>query len=831
MKAELELPPELAALADGDSLVFRQALAQALDKLAGQILAGDAGVEAVFTAVFHHLANRLFADDTAGLLALVARVGELPLRTAAARQQRLYFQAVAYFKQDQYEAALRAFDELLGQPGLDDYLRARALNARAVVCRVTGQLEAAMAGYRASLALWEALGDAHYQGIVRMNLGIIAYELRDYAGAEAHLRQAAEHFRAAGSGGWLATVQNEMGLVLRDQGRWDEALAAFAAFIAQRRDESDEDVGIGLANQGEVLLFKGDLAGAKAALQEARRRIVSQTYQCDHLLYLGLAEQAEGDLAAAQGYFAAALDLAQRIERREILPHAYYHLGDVLRRRGDDAGARAMWVRATAVIQATRTPLRDEALKISLLGRWQQVYEALVLHCLARGRPAAAFAWAERARARAFAEAVAPGVETSLPDVETSLWSVETSLWSVETSLWSVETSLSDAETSLSEGESLLWEEEAGLRLVQSLRLDQSVVLLSYFTTGVLEQDVPLLRAIPADNPLRAHLLLPARTLLFVVTRERLTAVLCPIDPNLFATQSPRGFEARRFLQTAVLERLRRDLLVPAALAARRVVVAPHGPLHRVPFAALLHAEGGPLLTLAPSAAIYAARRAAAAGQGCLAVGYDGDGRLQLAAAEAALVAGRLGGQVWVGAEAKKARLREAAGAYRWLHIACHGWFDEADPLASYLETGAGERLTAREILHEWRLAAELVTLSACETGVSQILRGDEPMGLVRALLAVGARAVLVTQWPVDDVATFLLMGRFYELIQAQESVDLAAALHRAQAWLQALTWAEAQTILDQYAITLPEDWGQRAAGERPFAGPVYWAGFVIVNG
>ena len=366
--------------------------------------------------------------------------------------------------------------------------------------------------------------------------------------------------------------------------------------------------------------------------------------------------------------------------------------------------------------------------------------------------------------------------------------------------------------------------------MVQSLRLDHSVVLLSYFTTGVLEQDVPLLRAIPADNPLRAHLLLPARTLLFVVTRERLTAVSCPIDPNLFATQSPRGFVATRFLQTAVLARLRRDLLVPAALAARRVIIVPHGPLHRVPFAALLHADDGPLLTFAPSAAIYAARRAAAAGQGCLAVGYDGDGRLRLAEAEAALVAGRLGGQVWAGPEAKKARLREAAGAYRWLHIACHGRFDEADPLASYLETGAGERLTAREILHEWRLAAELVTLSACETGVSQILRGDEPMGLVRAFLAAGARAVLVTQWPVDDLATFLLMGRFYGLIQAQAGVDLAAALHRAQSWLQALTRAEAQTILDQDAIALPENWGQMGAAERPFAPPVYWAGFILVG-
>jgi CHAT domain-containing protein len=198
-------------------------------------------------------------------------------------------------------------------------------------------------------------------------------------------------------------------------------------------------------------------------------------------------------------------------------------------------------------------------------------------------------------------------------------------------------------------------------------------------------------------------------------------------------------------------------------------------------------------------------------------------------------VAGLTGGEAWVGPQPKRERLRQAAGDRRWLHFACHGWFNHEAPLESYLETGAGERLTAREVLEDWRLQAELVTLSACQTGVSRILRGDEPMGLIRAFLYAGARAVLVTQWPVEDLPTFLLMQRFYSELQRAGSAGPAAALHAAQVWLRELTTAEIRGLL----AGLPA--GGSSAGEpdpladlpvdaHPFAYPRHWAAFILVG-
>ena len=115
-------------------------------------------------------------------------------------------------------------------------------------------------------------------------------------------------------------------------------------------------------------------------------------------------------------------------------------------------------------------------------------------------------------------------------------------------------------------------------------------VVLCYFTTGVLASDIPMLRAIPEDNPLRKHLLTPARTLLFVITKQHLGVHECPLDPNLLTMTSPRGHDAGRLLETAVLQHLCTVLLEVAdeIQHARQLYIVPHGPLHLVSFAALL---------------------------------------------------------------------------------------------------------------------------------------------------------------------------------------------------------------------------------------------------
>ena len=85
-------------------------------------------------------------------------------------------------------------------------------------------------------------------------------------------------------------------------------------------------------------------------------------------------------------------------------------------------------------------------------------------------------------------------------------------------------------------------------------------------------------------------------------------------------------------------------------------------------------------------------------------------------------------------------------------------------------------KLTVGE-LYSLRLNADLVTLSACETGLGQINSGDDVVGLTRGFLYAGTSSVVASLWQVDDEATSQLMIQFYsELAQKPKSEALRAA-------------------------------------------------------
>jgi len=169
----------------------------------------------------------------------------------------------------------------------------------------------------------------------------------------------------------------------------------------------------------------------------------------------------------------------------------------------------------------------------------------------------------------------------------------------------------------------------------------------------------------------------------------------------------------------------------------------------------------------------------------------------------------------------------ETAPGCHYLHFACRGSYDWWEPMRSSLTLAAGQKFTLSRLIAELDLgASRLVTLSACETGMTDIRRSpDEYLGLPAGLLQAGAPAVVGTLWPVEDLATGLLMERFYRYLLGHASdrpLPAASALRAAQCWLR-----------DASAEALREEGGDAAAaleqapaGDTPFAHPYYWAGF-----
>ncbi|MEU7118911.1 CHAT domain-containing protein [Streptomyces zaomyceticus] len=216
--------------------------------------------------------------------------------------------------------------------------------------------------------------------------------------------------------------------------------------------------------------------------------------------------------------------------------------------------------------------------------------------------------------------------------------------------------------------------------------------------------------------------------------------------------------------------------------------LVPDGPLHDLPLHAV-EVDGTPLgernpLCVTPSASLLRHRlgQDPDAGVRRALIMADPDGDLPHARAEAHLIGGLLpDAEVHTGTSATRRRLLErlSSESYDVLHLACHYGVDRTRPSGSAIRL-ADARLTVEDFLSV-RLDGSLVVVSGCETGAQQYRKGNELIGLGRALLSAGARGVIVSQWAVNDVSTALLMAVLYRELGRGRPVVTALSTARSQ--------------------------------------------------
>jgi CHAT domain-containing protein len=131
--------------------------------------------------------------------------------------------------------------------------------------------------------------------------------------------------------------------------------------------------------------------------------------------------------------------------------------------------------------------------------------------------------------------------------------------------------------------------------------------------------------------------------------------------------------------------------------------------------------------------------------------------------------------------------LSQPVSEYKIIHFATHGLIDEAHPqlsgivLSQFTETGETRNGVLRlQDIYGLNLAADLVVLSACETGIGKEVKGEGLASLNNAFMQVGAKSVLSSLWKVDDYATVELMKHFYKSL-ADGDLSAAQALRQAQ--------------------------------------------------
>ncbi len=166
---------------------------------------------------------------------------------------------------------------------------------------------------------------------------------------------------------------------------------------------------------------------------------------------------------------------------------------------------------------------------------------------------------------------------------------------------------------------------------------------------------------------------------------------------------------------------------------------------------------------------------------------------------ELAAIGGLFGssGRALVRQLATEAAVRELADQAPLLHFACHGLVDPRRPMSSALvlsraapaapeelrDPATDGLLQAWEVVEDLRLDADCVVLSACETGVGQVIAGEGVIGLTRAFFHAGTRSVVVSLWPIADQSTARLMAASYRGLKEGKRRDEALMRAKLELW------------------------------------------------
>ena len=269
------------------------------------------------------------------------------------------------------------------------------------------------------------------------------------------------------------------------------------------------------------------------------------------------------------------------------------------------------------------------------------------------------------------------------------------------------------------------------------------------------------------------------------------------------------------------------------------IVIVPDGSLHSIPFEALVDPKGAYAaqrltISAAPSASVYLALkttpRARAATKPFLGIAYSPEPKHELASSstrglfdsrgtnlsslpfareEIVTAAGTLGpGTVILEGDAatETAFKAQPLQDFKIIHLAAHAVGNEVEPDRAALilgtGTGADDGLWQAREIRRTRLSADVVVLSACETGVGRLQGQEGVMNLARAFLTAGAKSVVASLWSVEDRSTATLMESFYHHLAA--GLNVSEALRQAQ-------------------LDFIRDYGARAY-------PYLWAGFRIIG-
>jgi CHAT domain-containing protein/tetratricopeptide (TPR) repeat protein len=644
--------------------------------------------------------------------------------------------------------------------------------------------------HQQSLVIAREIKDRQGEGNALGNLGTVYRNLGDYTKSIDYQQQRLAIAREIKDRNGEGQSLGNLGNAYRDLGDYAKAINYQQQSLAIAREIKDRNgEGQSLGNLAAAYSYLGDYTKAIEYYQQSlaiAREIKDRQGEGQSLGSLGLVYQTLGDYAKAIDYQQQSLAISRKIKDLFGEGQNLNNLGSVLQKSGKFAEAEKILRAGVEVLESIRGKLgKNDSYKVSIFEEQAKTYRTLQKVLIAQNKTKEALEISERGRSRAFVELLT--------------------------------SRLSDKNTGQIP-------EKPTLSLLQQIAKQQNAILVEY---SIIYDSFKIQgKQETQDSELYIWVIKPTGEVTFrkadlkpLWQKEKTT-----LDNLVTTSRNSIGARGTAFRGIKVtynpnapkaknnLKRLHELLINPIAdllpkNSNNRVIFIPQSSLFLVPFAALQDANGKYLIEkhtilTSPSIQVLDLTRKQKQrtgtkpiqGKDTLIVGNPtmpsvapkiGETPQQLiplpgAEREANAISKLLKTEPLIGNKATEATVVKRLPQARFVHLATHGIFDDIQGLNSGIAlTPSGKDdglLTASEIL-DLKLNAELVVLSACDTGRGRI-SGDGVIGLSRSLISAGVPSVLVSLWSVPDAPTALLMTEFYQNLQ--KSPDKAQALRQA---------------------------------------------------
>ena len=702
----------------------------------------------------------------------------------------------------------------------------------------------------------------------------------DMAKAVKLLDQARRIAERTGDSGGQASVIAQRALLLAGTDKEEQVVASLREAVRRAEEAGEEaDAGRFLASLASALLARGDYEAAKqvayTALSAAGKLGEDGHSAAVAALYVvGKAEAATGHPAKAVDWLKRSIERGSKARTAAWRWEALFAIGQCYEKMAsagdaDDASKRMSifnaarhYEMALKAVEAWRGGIAQEEHKAIFSEDKADLYEALVRVCLKRGRASEAAAFAERGKGAAFLDRFGARslkrrkarLEQEKRDLTTILDLAKAGkrppehlrdLYKrgsqispgVHAPLSAVPKALKACDMAIKRLGSVDWAKVKSPFNLAVRTFKPKTEVLEYY----LGKELACAFLLGRHSPKAIRIQAKPDEIAKLIDEFRAAAVESLTAQKL---QSEAYREPLSKLYTLLVEPFEKELA-----GAEMVYIVPHGVLHYLPFQALIDRDGKYLIekvNIAYTPSLNVLRHCRAANMGnresLLAVANPDTGWDPLPATEkeAAAVSALFKGhaQVTTGADATEKLVKDKAPQFDVLTFPTHGEMVWKEPTKSNLRFTPGEgedgRWTVQEIF-EMDLKANLVALSACETGLAggyagKLPEADDFVGLTRAFMFAGAPSVVGSLWKVADDSAVTLMSEFFTNWKTR-GMDKAEALRAAQ-----LAMIRGEVNLGMVVrgtggmATVDAAKVQAETGANLGRHPYFWAPFVLIG-